>query len=139
MKSVVRKLIKGIFLNDSAAISNPLTELLQAGQEDVVIMVIREAIISRHLFAGSKSAATISDAIAAAQPKRVMLHRLSEQLNNIGNDSFGVTWVDVVLSADTGMRVQEWTELCEKSKYILAVRRMFKTCPIPDIRYCYTP
>ena len=139
MKSVVRKLIKGIFLNDSAAISNPLAELLQAGQEDAVIMVLREAIISRHLFAGSEIAATISDTIAAAQPKRVMLRRLSEQLNNIGNDSFGVTWVDVVLSEDTGMRVQEWTELCESNKHILAVRRMFKACPIRDTKYYYTP
>ena len=124
-----RKLVEALHIGNIENISKNLRRLLEEGKEDIVIIVLREAIASDHLVACSKAAAVIGGIVLDAKPQRVMLSRLGEQINNPVNASLGSDWVDIVLATDTGLSIEQWIEAWSRNEDVRAVRKLFKQAP----------
>lgn len=121
----LRKLVEGLYVNDARDVSEALTKLLEADEESIVLIVLREAIDNKRLSAGSKTAAIICGIISESRPDNDLLRRLAAQLNDASNNSFR-GWIDVVLSTNTGLSLDQWLKAYNRSRDVQVVRLLFK-------------
>lgn len=83
MKTEIRSFIEALVKEDYAGIHDVLEVLLDKGDEDILVIAIRELTACGILVAGTKKATVVSGMILDHEPKRSLLAKFAKKLSDI--------------------------------------------------------
>lgn len=110
MKTEIRSFIEALVKEDYAEIHDALGVLLDKGDEDILVIIIRELAARDILVAGTKKAIVVSGVILDHEPRRSLLAKFAKKLSDISMRDSYLTWMDGVLAKNVNLEPDEWSK-----------------------------
>lgn len=126
MKTENRSFIEALVKEDYTEIHDVLEVLLDKGDEDILVIVIRELAACGILVAGTKKAIVVSGVILDHEPKRSLLAKFAKKLGDSSMAKDYLSWVDGVLAKNIHLEAEEWAEEWSRLEAVKEIRQILK-------------
>lgn len=119
-------LIEALKEKNYANIQDVLKDLLRKGDEDLLIITLRELIASGLLVPGSKEATVVGGIIADHEPRRSLLAKFAGKLGDRSMAKFILSWMDGTLAKNIHLEAEEWAEEWSRLEAVNQIRQILK-------------
>lgn len=123
MQNNVRRFTETLCSDDLTVIQPALAAVMQ--DEDILIIVIREAIAANRLIVGSKTATAIGGVIVESEPRRSLLAKFAKRLNDSISSNEYLEWMDGVLARNLHLEADEFAREWSKLEDVREIRKAF--------------
>ena len=119
-------LIEALKEKNYANIQDVLKDLLRKGDEDLLIITLRELIASGLLVPGSKEATVIGGIIADHEPRRSLLAKFAGKLGDVSMTEFILSWMDGTLARNVHLELEEWADEWSNLETVKEIRQILQ-------------
>lgn len=124
MKTEIRSFIEALVKEDYAEIHDALGVLLDKGDEDILVIAIRELVARGILTADNKKATVVSGIILDHEPRRSLLAKFARKLGDPSMRDDYLAWMDNVLAKNVGLEPDEWLSEWTKLESVNEIDRI---------------
>ena len=130
VKSLGRALVESLYLDNPKQVKTAITKLMAKERgEDLIIIILHEAVSNGNLTTDSKALITISDTIIECRPKRELLIKISDMLKDPAVFREDGLPIDFMLAENFGFTIEEWPEAWSNNSSVITVKKMFAQAP----------
>lgn len=124
LETEIRRFIESLVKENYAEIHSTLGALLDKGDEDILVIAIRELAARDILVAGTKKATVVSGIILDHEPRRSLLAKFARKLGDPSMRDDYLAWMDNVLAKNVGLEPDEWLSEWTKLESVNEIDRI---------------